>query len=265
MIAETNDKTLNGGKKLNDIVELLHKMKESVNISANVIKELSEKSKTISDITVAISDISEQTNLLALNASIEAARAGEQGKGFAVVAEEVGKLAEKSANSTEQIKAEINQIQDQVANAVISMGNSIEYVGLSANSIDGIQTVFKVINQKNIYKNIEMKQAIETKKVVKTERYISNAGKFVAITYSPMLDDLGEVKVVVERMMDITEDTTLESMNIKTECRYRDLIDSVTFGLIIIVDDVVVFVNEGGREVLGKDYDQIENILSLMY
>jgi methyl-accepting chemotaxis protein len=83
---------------------------------------LEKTAKEIGKVTDAISDISEQTNLLALNATIEAARAGEAGKGFAVVANEIKDLAIQTANSTRDIKQQIDGIQSTTALAVNEIG-----------------------------------------------------------------------------------------------------------------------------------------------
>lgn len=76
------------------------------------VHELGKAAEAIGKVTETITEISEQTNLLALNATIEAARAGEAGKGFAVVANEIKELAKQTATATEEIKLQIEDIQN---------------------------------------------------------------------------------------------------------------------------------------------------------
>jgi methyl-accepting chemotaxis protein len=53
-----------------------------------------------------------------VNAAIEAAKAGEMGRGFGVVAQEIRSLAEQSKKSTIQVKDILEQMREQVINAV---------------------------------------------------------------------------------------------------------------------------------------------------
>lgn len=118
-----------------------------VEITTNGMKE-------IQAFVEVIKNIAEQTNLLSLNASIEAARAGEMGKGFAVVAEEIRKLAEQSAKSTDDCKHIIDGITRDWGLIVEKMEVATKTIADSKNAIENTEVLFDNLGEQ-IQKTVE--------------------------------------------------------------------------------------------------------------
>lgn len=121
---ESVEVTKSSSKTIEESIQGMQRIQSKVNLTAEKVQEMGQRSDQIGSIVETIGDIASQTNLLALNAAIEAARAGEHGKGFAVVADEVRKLAEKSAVATNEITDLVKSIQNTVSEAIQAMTES---------------------------------------------------------------------------------------------------------------------------------------------
>ena len=183
---------LQGGKIVDNAIATMNSIKEAVGLSSSVIEELSDASKQIGDIVIAIKGIADQTNLLALNAAIEAARAGDQGRGFAVVAEEVRKLAEQSSKATEEISNLILGIQDKTVSAVQAMTTGTHEVE------DGVKVVNEVGNSLG-----EIVRAVD--KVSEMMEDISASVQEQSSNTEEMAGSIEEVAQITERSLGGTD------------------------------------------------------------
>ena len=112
----------------------------SVNNASAKVTEMADSSDKISEVILLINDIAEQTNLLALNATIEAARAGDAGKGFAVVASEVKNLASQTATATDEIRSQINKMQETTNDTV----SAVQEISVTIGELDEISSSIAV-------------------------------------------------------------------------------------------------------------------------
>ena len=153
------------------------------------VKGLSEVSGKIGQVVELINSIAGQTNLLALNATIEAARAGEAGKGFAVVASEVKSLATQTSKATEEIGAQISDMQ-QVTHHVV---DAIEKIGHTITEISKIAAaIASAVEQQNaatqeIARNIQQ-AAVGTNEVSKNIGGVSTAAGETGQAANQVLD-----------------------------------------------------------------------------
>ncbi len=153
---EADNEASKGKIVVKETIEAIDSLAAEVEKAGTVIQKLEEDSNGIGVVLDVIRGIAEQTNLLALNAAIEAARAGEQGRGFAVVADEVRTLAQRTQQSTQEIRAIIEHLQSGAKNAVKVMVEgknqaniSVEQAAKAGSSLDTITQVVTTITDMN--------------------------------------------------------------------------------------------------------------------
>ncbi len=205
--------------KINDTMDHIRNV---INNSAEVVKDLGRKGEEIGKIVQVIDGIAEQTNLLALNAAIEAARAGEYGKGFAVVADEVRNLAERSSTATKEIEHLIQSIQQGTNDAVRAMeeGTSevekgVEVIKSAGGSFAKITTAVEGINNK-VHElsagSLQMKDVFNTIKVHARENSALAAEGSTSI--SRMTESVREVSALITDLAKVSQETRAATANI---------------------------------------------------
>ncbi|WP_052169710.1 methyl-accepting chemotaxis protein [Pseudobutyrivibrio ruminis] len=174
---ETVEISKKGRDDMEQLSVAMQGIKNSNDELVNKINDVGKASEEITKIVGLIAEIADETNLLSLNASIEAARAGEAGKGFAVVASEIGKLAQNSAASADNISRLINDVQKAINSVVEQAEASAENIDANSQLIDTAVDTFD-----QIYQNIEKSNELLDLMIQDVQKVDDVAGNVAAIS-----------------------------------------------------------------------------------
>lgn len=153
-------------KALAEFVHQSVEMGEQVNQEATQtwtkVQHLAKIHGRIKETVGIVEEISDQINLLSLNASIEAARAGEYGRGFAVVASEVSRLADKTRENIDQIKAVVKESEASSRESLESVDQIRISVNRSVDDLRRISTQIHAFSQSSAGNSEKVRAASQT-------------------------------------------------------------------------------------------------------
>ncbi|TFI54161.1 HAMP domain-containing protein [Mastigocladus laminosus UU774] len=140
-VAHTASDTATEGETAMDAtVEKISSLRSTIDDTGKKVKRLGESSQQISRIVSLINDIAVQTNLLAVNAGLEASKATEGSRGFIVVATEVGELAARCSDATQEIKQIVENIQRETNEVAKAMEQGTTQVVESSRIVENAKT-----------------------------------------------------------------------------------------------------------------------------
>ncbi len=194
-----DDATSEGSQVVRDTTHSINMLSSRIEQAVEEVQGLESATANIETILKVITDIADQTNLLALNAAIEAARAGDSGRGFAVVADEVRTLAQRTQQSTTEIRNMIEQLQAGATSVSVVMHESKvtaeDAVGKAGLADAALQKIYIAIQQISDM-NMQIASAAEEQSLVAEE--INNNTVKIKDLSTQVSESAGEANIAMQ-------------------------------------------------------------------
>ncbi len=95
------------------------------------------------------------------------------------------------------------------------------------------------------------RNALSSKNPESIEMYIPQLGKHFDCRSYPLLDERGQIKLIIEHLRDVTAEKTAVQRLMESEERYRLLVDTSPDGICLHSDGKIIYINRSGAEILG--------------
>ena len=205
-IEQANQTVMSGDQAMNNTVDSIVSIRETVADAGKRVKRLSDSSQKISKVVSLISSFATQTNLLALNAALEATRAGEYGKGFAVVADEVRNLSLQSTEATIEIEKLVREIQSETQEVAAAMEAGVEQVtegtSLVNETRDSLNEIVIATAQiKDLVQGITSAASIQTQEAASVTQVMGQVAEIANETS----EDSGRISVSFEQLEQLAQ------------------------------------------------------------
>jgi len=208
-----------------ELEDVSHEGWQNLKGTLELIQEVSNESKHLSDTNQIISNVAAQTNLLAMNAAIEAAHAGNAGRGFSVVAEEIRNLAESSTSQSRRISEKLKIILELI-NQVESRAQITESSFQSMNR--QLEEFLGMIQQAARAMNKQQGAAEQVKEILKGIRNLSREVHEGSIEMTQgkdlILGEINRLKEISQIVLNNIEESSQASEEISRSIEHVNLV-----------------------------------------
>jgi methyl-accepting chemotaxis protein len=260
-----------GQQTVSTAVGGMEQLKAQVMSIAEAMLQLGENSQKVGGIIDIIDEISDQTNLLSLNAAIEAAGAGEAGKRFSIVANEVRRLADRTAEATNQVKGLISQIQQATNSTIMLTEEGTKGVDAASAMVSNISQALGKVSRAveetaaaaSDIKLMTQQQTTASEQMAETIAEVRDVATQVASSSQETTQSITELTALAERLRDLVEENllvqakaTVKSAAVEMERVLTEAIDSGKFTIAEIFDENYQMIPNTKPQKYHTRYDQ---------
>lgn len=207
MVQELNSEHQNTMEEEKKLLENINAISRTADGTEKNLKKMfdkmmviNEQGKNINQFIEIINDISDRINLLSLNAAIEAARAGEHGRGFAIVAEEIGKLAQATADNSKQISNQITGIIKDIAEGTSIVGETKNSTAMVFSMVGSIRSGIDSVG------SLLMKQVAALDSVIAQAEAADSLSHKIVTAYKEQNTSMQQTMKTVERLSQMAQE-----------------------------------------------------------